>query len=290
MVAPRSPALEGRTVVASAPSESSTTLHVLAFVTASVLGHVAFAAVMPDEFELPPIEEPPRELAVFFEVDEPEPEPPQPEVVPEPEEEPLELPEEAPEPPPVVRRVVEEPEPEQTPPPAAPEAPNEEPSGGDPEASDDASSETGDAQGTVQSTEGGLAVDRAAGRGQDGAAQGTLRRGSGSPEPTPTPTIDRRALTQAWMIEVHRAIGRATYTRSLLRAELEGRVVVALLVDAEGRVQGVRVARSSGEPMLDEAALQQLSRHTQVPAPPAELSWRPREIQLPIVFELRDRG
>ncbi|MCB9616732.1 MAG: hypothetical protein H6722_30210 [Sandaracinus sp.] len=119
MVAPRSPALEGRTVVASAPSESSTTLHVLAFVTASVLGHVAFAAVMPEDFQLPPIEEPPRELAVFFEVDEPEPEPP-PEVVPEPEEEPLELPDEAPEPPPVVRRVVEEPEPQPETPPRRP--------------------------------------------------------------------------------------------------------------------------------------------------------------------------
>ncbi|MCB9616731.1 MAG: hypothetical protein H6722_30205 [Sandaracinus sp.] len=120
----------------------------------------------------------------------------------------------------------------------------------------------------MQSTEGGLAVDRAAGRGQDGAAQGTLRRGSGSLERTPTPTIDRRALTQAWMIEVHRAIGRATYTRSLLRAELEGPRRGRLARRRRGPRPGVRVARSSGEPMLDEAALQQLSRHTQVPAPP----------------------
>jgi protein TonB len=299
VLAPRSPTLAS-TLSQSAAAESSSLLRIVAFVTASVLGHVVIAAAMPDDFstgsagsaaDFPPpsFPTPPSDQAVFFDVPEPEPEPVVEEVEP-PVEEPLELPEE---PPPPVRtaRVVDEPEEAPEPPPtASPEAPNDEPPGGDTEATDGASAETGDLQGTVVSTEGGLAVDRRAGSGQDGAAQGTVRRGSGSSEPTPEPTIDRRALTQGWMIEVHRAIGRASYTRSLLRAQLEGRVVVALLVDAEGRVHGVRVARSSGEPMLDEAALEQLSQHRQVPAPPSALSWQPREIQLPIVFELRDRG
>lgn len=288
MLAPRSSTLAS-TLSPSAAAESSSLLRIVAFVTASVLGHVVIAAAMPDDLPPPSFPTPPSDQAVFFDVPEPEPEPVVEEVEP-PVEEPLELPEE---PPPPVRtaRVVDEPEEAPEPPPtASPEAPNDEPPGGDTEATDGATAETGDLQGTVVHTEGGLAVDRRAGSGQDGAARGTVRRGSGSPEPTPEPTIDRRALTQGWMIEVHRAIGRASYTRSLLRAQLEGRVVVALLVDAEGRVHGVRVARSSGEPMLDEAALEQLSQHRQVPPPPSALSWQPREIQLPIVFELRDRG
>jgi protein TonB len=285
VLAPRSPTLTSA-LSPSATAESSSLLRIVAFVTASVLGHVVLAGAMPDDFPPPSFPTPPRDQAVFFDVPEPEPEP----VVEEPPvEEPLELPEE---PPPVpAARVVDEPEEAPEPPPtASPEASTDEPPGGDTEAAESASAETGDLQGTVVHTEGGLAVDRQAGSGQDGAARGTVRRGSGSPEPTPEPTIDRRALTQGWMIEVHRAIGRASYTRSLLRAQLEGRVVVALLVDAEGRVHGVRVARSSGEPMLDEAALEQLSQHRQVPPPPSALSWQPREIQLPIVFELRDRG
>jgi protein TonB len=288
VLAPRSSTLAS-TLSPSAAAESSSLLRIVAFVTASVLGHVVIAAAMPDDLPPPSFPTPPSDQAVFFDVPEPEPEPVVEEVEP-PVEEPLELPEE---PPPPVRtaRVVDEPEEAPEPPPtASPEAPNDEPPGGDTEATDGATAETGDLQGTVVHTEGGLAVDRRAGSGQDGAARGTVRRGSGSPEPTPEPTIDRRALTQGWMIEVHRAIGRASYTRSLLRAQLEGRVVVALLVDAEGRVHGVRVARSSGEPMLDEAALEQLSQHRQVPPPPSALSWQPREIQLPIVFELRDRG
>lgn len=287
MLAPRSSTLT-RALVPSEPSDAASTLRIIAFVTASVLGHVVIAGAMPADVPPPSFPTPPSDQAVFFDVPEPEPEPVVEEVEP-PVEEPLELPEE---PPPVrAARVVDEPEEAPEPPPtASPEAPNDEPPGGDTEATDGASAETGDLQGTVVSTEGGLAVDRRAGSGQDGAARGTVRRGSGSPEPTPAPTIDRRALTQGWMIEVHRAIGRASYTRSLLRAQLEGRVVVALLVDAEGRVHGVRVARSSGEPMLDEAALEQLSQHRQVPPPPSALSWQPREIQLPIVFELRDRG
>ena len=92
------------------------------------------------------------------------------------------------------------------------------------------------------------------------------------------------------MVEVHHAVGRATYTRSLLRAELEGRVVIALLIDADGRIQRVRIDRTSGQPLLDEAALEQVSRFERVPPPPAELAWQPREIRLPIVYELRDRG
>lgn len=290
MLAPRSPTLTS-TLSPSAAAESSSLLRIVAFVTASVLGHVVIAAAMPNDVPPPSFPTPPSDQAVFFDVPEPEPEPAveEPPVEEPPVEEPLELPEE---PPPVrTARVVDEPEEAPEPPPtASEEAPTDEPSGGDTEATDEASAETGDLQGTVVSTEGGLAVDRRAGSGQDGAARGTVRRGSGSPEPTPEPTIDRRALTQGWMIEVHRAIGRASYTRSLLRAQLEGRVVVALLVDAEGRVHGVRVARSSGEPMLDEAALEQLSQHRQVPPPPSALAWQPREIQLPIVFELRDRG
>lgn len=289
MLAPRSSTLTS-TLSPSAAAESSSLLRIAAFVTASVLGHVVIAGAMPDDLPPPSFPTPPSDQAVFFDVPEPEPEPVVEEVEPPVEEPPLELPEEPP-PPMRTARVVDEPEEAPEPPPtASPEAPNDEPPGGDTEAADGASAETGDLQGTVVHTEGGLAVDRRAGSGQDGAARGTVRRGSGSPEPTPAPTIDRRALTQGWMIEVHRAIGRASYTRSLLRAQLEGRVVVALLVDAEGRVHGVRVARSSGEPMLDEAALEQLSQHRQVPPPPSALSWQPREIQLPIVFELRDRG
>ena len=287
MLAPRSSTLTSP-LSSSTAAESSSPLRIVVFVTASVLGHVVIAGAMPNDLPPPSFPTPPSHPAVFFDLPEPEPEPVVEEVEP-PVEEPLELPEE---PPPVrTARVVDEPEEAPEPPPtASPEAPTDEPPGGDSEATDDASAETGDLQGTVVHTEGGLAVDRRAGSGQDGAAQGTVRRGSGAPAPTPAPTIDRRALTQGWMIEVHRAIGRASYTRSLLRAQLEGRVVVALLVDAEGRVHGVRVARSSGEPLLDEAALEQLSQHRQVPPPPSVLAWQPREIQLPIVFELRERG
>lgn len=286
---PPMPAFRSRALSTSAPSETSALLRVGAFVAASVLSHLAFAAVMPDDVGLPPLREAPEDLAIFFEAEEPEPEAPVVEPV---EEEPLEEePIEEPEEPPVrTTRVVPEPppEPEAT---QAPEVESDEPPGGDPEATDEASAESGDLQGSVVSTEGGLAVDRVAGSGRDGAARGTVRRGSGVPEPTPTePTVDRRALVRAWMVEVHRAVGRATYTRSLLRAELEGRVVIALLVDAEGRIQRVRVERTSGQPLLDEAALEQVSRFERVPPPPSELAWQPREIRLPIVYELRDRG
>lgn len=277
-------------------AEPATSLHVVAFVVASVLGHVVFAYAMPDQSPRAPL--PPRQQAILlpFEVPEPrpEPEPIVEEAAPEPEPEP----EVQPEPDPVrpVRVREAEPEPEATPPEPAPEAatPSEEPPGGDPEATSDASAESGELQGTVVSTEGGLLVDRAAGSGRMGAARGTIRRGAGGSggegaADVPTPSIDRRALLRTWMASVQRTIGRADYTRALYRAQLEGRVVLALLIDADGRVRGVRVHESSGQPLLDDAALEQARRYDSVPPPPSELSWQPREIRLPIVYELRTR-
>ena len=155
MLAPRSPTLTSA-LSPSATAESSSLLRIVAFVTASVLGHVVLAGAMPDDFPPPSFPTPPRDQAVFFDVPEPEPEP----VVEEPPvEEPLELPEE---PPPVpAARVVDEPEEAPEPPPtASPEASTDEPPGGDTEAAESASAETGDLQGTVVHTEGGLAVDR----------------------------------------------------------------------------------------------------------------------------------
>jgi protein TonB len=66
----------------------------------------------------------------------------------------------------------------------------------------------------------------------------------------------------------------------------QGNVNVAFAVDASGRVVSARVARSSGDPDLDRAALAVLQGAT-VPAPPPELGSRVSRTA-PFVFNLRD--
>ncbi|PBB23711.1 MULTISPECIES: energy transducer TonB [unclassified Mesorhizobium] len=66
----------------------------------------------------------------------------------------------------------------------------------------------------------------------------------------------------------------------------QGNVNVAFAVDASGRVVSARVARSSGDPDLDRAALAVLQGAT-VPAPPPGLGSRVSRTA-PFVFNLRD--
>ncbi|WP_044548425.1 energy transducer TonB family protein [Mesorhizobium japonicum] len=66
----------------------------------------------------------------------------------------------------------------------------------------------------------------------------------------------------------------------------QGNVNVTFTVDASGQVQSARVARSSGDPDLDRAALAVLQGAT-VPAPPPELGARVSRTA-PFVFNLRD--
>lgn len=245
------------------------------FVVASLLGHTALTTILPHY--VPTVSPPPNEPVAFTLVplnDEPAPDP----VV---EEEP---PPDLPEPPRRVVRVAREApsEPQEV---STDQTADETPEvAGDTNANDEASDAAGDAQGTVNAvSEGGLNVGRPAGAGNDGAAQGTQRRGD------PAPAIDRRALIQRYLREVQRSLGAPTETRALQRAGLEGVVMVALRVDPAGHVLGVRVRRSSGLELLDEAALAHVRQHAEVPAPPEALDWVTREITLPVRYQTRRR-
>ena len=110
---------------------------------------------------------------------------------------------------------------------------------------------------------------------------------------TGLPSVNRRSLIREWIRSVNRTIGPPTYTRTLQRALLEGTTLVALRVDPMGRVRNVRVRRSSGEPLLDEAALAHVADHNRVPAPIADIGWdrlwERQELTIPVSYRLQRR-
>jgi protein TonB len=61
------------------------------------------------------------------------------------------------------------------------------------------------------------------------------------------------AYLEAWIRKVER-IGNLNYPDEARRRGLSGSLVLSVRLDAEGRVQNIAVAQSSGEPILDEAA------------------------------------
>lgn len=96
----------------------------------------------------------------------------------------------------------------------------------------------------------------------------------------------RRALLRRYLETLQRSLGRPTYPTSARRRRLEGVVQLQLEIDGRGTLRKVRVHRSSGHQVLDEAALRDTQRHGTLPPPPSELKWQRREVILPIQFRL----
>ncbi|MEF3194313.1 MAG: energy transducer TonB [Halothiobacillaceae bacterium] len=102
------------------------------------------------------------------------------------------------------------------------------------------------------------------------------------PRPAPDPAVEhgyRARIRQA--IDEHKH-----YPRMARRLGLEGRVVVAFTVEADGRLARVRVVESSGSEVLDEAALEAVRQAAPFPPFPDGVERRQWDFTLPLLFSL----
>ena len=98
---------------------------------------------------------------------------------------------------------------------------------------------------------------------------------------------DLGALLRGYKRKVARELRRSRrYPRAARRRGLQGTVIVELVVNASGGVVDVRVARSSGPDVLDDAALKAVRSVGRLPAPPHELGWTRRAIRIPFNYKL----
>jgi protein TonB len=133
----------------------------------------------------------------------------------------------------------------------------------------------------VASSDGGLAVAMGGGDG-GGAGTGTAR----GPDAAP---VDLRALLLGWRKQVNAVVGAKAsreYPLAARRTGTQGRVVVGVVVDANGHIVSVELKGSSGSPMLDGAALASLKSLGSVPPPPRVLHWEPRALSIPVEYSL----
>jgi protein TonB len=70
------------------------------------------------------------------------------------------------------------------------------------------------------------------------------------------------------------------YPRAARLRRIEGTAVVRLAILADGRVGSLSLARGSGHPVLDDAAIEMVRRAAPLPRPPAG----PIDLDVPIVF------
>ena len=155
---------------------------------------------------------------------------------------------------------------------------------------------------TASDSEGGFAVDR----GEEGGVPGGTPGGSGegigdgagtasevAVQPAPAPTGPSRAELRRRVRTYIRGLsdslaGRVGYPLAARRAHLEGVVVLRVRLAVDGTVLGVRLARSSGHSMLDDAALASLQGVDSLAAPPDGVPWdERRELPVPIRFRIQ---
>ena len=76
------------------------------------------------------------------------------------------------------------------------------------------------------------------------------------------------------------------YPRRLKRRGVEGEVLVAFTLDAEGRLLNEKIVRSSGESALDEAAVALLRAAEPMPAIPRALGVDQYRVEVPIRYSV----
>jgi protein TonB len=98
----------------------------------------------------------------------------------------------------------------------------------------------------------------------------------------------RAAAEGLYLAELQRAIAKHRfYPRAARRRSREGEVTVSFVIQADGRITGIRVTKSSGSDALDRAAvrtLENLGRFRPIPAKIGRTRWA---LRVPINFALR---
>ncbi|UES59066.1 TonB family protein [Roseibium aggregatum] len=75
------------------------------------------------------------------------------------------------------------------------------------------------------------------------------------------------------------------YPREAKRQRLEGTVSVGFTISSNGAVSGIRVTRSSGHPVLDQAALDMVRRASPMPKFPGDIRVARMNMQVPVRFD-----
>lgn len=98
---------------------------------------------------------------------------------------------------------------------------------------------------------------------------------------------DLEALKNSFIFEVRNRIAKfKQYPRLALRRGLEGQPIVHFTITRNGGIQDLRVAKSSGSGILDQAALESVKKGAPFPVIPDGLQRDTMTLQLPVTFTL----
>ncbi|HED15681.1 MAG TPA: energy transducer TonB [Gammaproteobacteria bacterium] len=104
------------------------------------------------------------------------------------------------------------------------------------------------------------------------------------PETTPQPAVPVYSQLQAALQS--RLRFNRHYPRSAIRRGWEGRVDLAVQIDTQGQIGIIRILRSSGHNLLDQAAIQSIEGLARLPEADILLDQQAIEITIPVIYKL----
>jgi protein TonB len=125
------------------------------------------------------------------------------------------------------------------------------------------------------------------GRKQEAAGAPGERSTSGGGRGDGSPT-GKKAAERRYLDELQRAIARHRYYPPKARKrDIEGSVTLYFVIHADGRIGDIRVARSSGSRLLDDAGLRTLERLGRFKPIPNSIGRSRWPLRVPISFALK---
>jgi protein TonB len=122
-------------------------------------------------------------------------------------------------------------------------------------------------------------VERSKAAGRSGDDGGAANRGRGA---------SNAAAEGAYLAELQRAIAKHKgFPDDAIRRRSSGTATVSFTVLADGRIRSVRLAKTSGDASLDQAALQALHRLGRFKPIPGEFGRKQWQMSVPIRFSLK---
>jgi len=119
-------------------------------------------------------------------------------------------------------------------------------------------------------------------------ARTQTRRAAAPPASSASRASAPRVSPARWQSKVVAWLNRhKRYPRSARSRGEEGTVQVSFTINASGAVTGARIARSSGNSALDQAAIDMVRRASPVPAPPPQIARSSMSLSVPVSFNLR---
>lgn len=92
----------------------------------------------------------------------------------------------------------------------------------------------------------------------------------------------------SWQKALHLHLSKhKRYPGEARNRRIQGVVTVGFSIDREGRVTNTRVIKGSGSPLLDDEAIEMLSRASPLPMPPDDAATGSLNLSLPIQFNIR---